>query len=140
MAQGCYEERCRLTFPVARSAAVSLVALIVPWSDARAVALYHGGGPFGWRIGDDPCVAIQRCQGAPALSHGSKPARRCPLPGVAAGAVRPVTAWQLDRDRLAALISAVAPGIPVIDAGTGPVAGVEGPGQAGRFTQRGPAD
>lgn len=26
--QGCYEERYRLTFPVARSAAVSLVSLI----------------------------------------------------------------------------------------------------------------
>lgn len=172
--QGCYEERYRLTCPVARSAAISLVTLIpaifghqplpwlilclvafvlaivpwvlavasgrvafradmagimlgadplswpfrrasavfVPWSDAEGIALYHGGGPFGWRIGDDPCIGIQRCSGAPALSRGNKRARRCPVPGVAAGAVRPVTAWRLDRDRLAALISAVAPGIP----------------------------
>ena len=200
--QGCYEERYRLTFPVARSAAFSLVALIpaifghqplpwlilcliifvlatvpwvlavasrkiafragiagitlgadplswpfrhasavfVPWSDARAIALYQGGGPFGWRIGDDPCIAIQRRQGAPALTRGNKPARRCPVPGVAAGAIRPVTAWRLDRDRLVALISAVAPGIPIIDAGTGPPPGVEGPGQAGSVTQTGPAD
>jgi hypothetical protein len=197
--QGCYEERYRLTFPVVRSAAISLVTLIpaifghqplpwlilcpvafvlatvpwllavasgrvafradmagimlgadplswpfryasavfVPWSDARAIALYQGGGPFGWRIGDDPCIAIQRCPGAPALSRGNRPARRCPVPGVAAGAVRPVTAWRLDRDRLGALISAVAPGIPVIDAGTGPPAGIEGAGQAGTVTQRG---
>jgi hypothetical protein len=144
--QGCYEERYRLTFPVARSAAFSLVALIPaishqplpwlvlcplvfalatvpwvlavagrkiafradmtgitlgadplswpfrhasavfgPWSDAEAIALYHGGGPFGWRIRDDPCIAIQRRPDAPALSRGNKPARRCPVPGVAAG-------------------------------------------------------
>jgi hypothetical protein len=195
--QGCYEERYRLTFPVARSAAISLVSLIpaifshqplpwlilcpivfvlatvpwllavasrkiafradmagitlgpdplswpfrhasavfVPWADAEGIALYQGGGPFGWRIQDDPCIGIQRRQGAPALSRGNKPARRCPVPGVAAGAVRPITAWRLDRDRLAALTAAVAPAIPIIDAGTGPNQGVEGPGQAGSVTE-----
>jgi hypothetical protein len=201
--QGCYEERYRLTFPVARSAAFSFVPLIiaifshqplpwvilapvifvlatvpwllavasrkiafradmagitlgadplswpfrrasavfVPWSDAGAIALYRGGGPFGWRIGDDPCIAVQRRQGAPALSRGNKPARRCPVPGVAAGAVRPVTAWRLDRDRLAALTAAVAPGIPIIDAGTGPNQGVEGAAdRAGSAIKTGPAD
>ena len=128
--QGCYEERYRLTFPVARSAAISLVSLIpsrssaisrcpglilspvafvlatvpwllavasrkiafradmagitlgadplswpfrhasavfVPWSDAEAIALYQGGGPLGWRIGDDPCIGIQRRHGRPGL-------------------------------------------------------------------------
>jgi hypothetical protein len=150
--QGCYEERYRLTFPVARSAAFSLVALIpailshqplpwlilcpvifvlatvpwllavagrkiafradmagitlgadplswpfrrtlavfVPWSDAEAIALYRGGGPFGWRIGDDPCIAIQRRPGAPALARGNSPARRCPAsqPGPSARSLR----------------------------------------------------
>jgi hypothetical protein len=76
-----------LSWPFRRASAV-----FVPWSDAEAIALYQGGGPFGWRIGDDPCIAIQRRQGAPALPRGNKPARRCPLPGVAVGAVRPVTA------------------------------------------------
>ena len=199
---GRYEERYRLTFPVARSAAFSFVPLIiaifshqplpwvilapvvfalaivpwlvavasrkvafradmagitigadplswpfrhastvfVPWSDAEAIALYHGGGPFGWRIGDDPCIGIRRREGAPALSRGNKPARRCPVPGVAAGTVRPITAWQLDRDRLTALTAAVAPGIPIIDAGTGPNQGVEGPHQAGSATETRPAD
>ena len=195
--QGCYEEHYRLTFPVARSAAFSLVPLIaaifshqplhwvilapvafalatvpwlvavasrkiafradmagitlgadplswpfrhasavfVPWSDAEAIALYHGGGPFGWRIGDDPCIGIQRRHGAPALPRGNKPARRCPVPGVAAGAVRPVTAWRLDRDRLAALTAAVAPGIPIIDAGTGRTRALRGrTGQAAPST------
>jgi hypothetical protein len=200
--QGCYEERYRLTFPAARSAAVSLVPLIVaifshqplpwvilapvifalttvpwliavasrtvafradmagitlgpdplswpfrhasavfvPWSDAEAIALYQGGGPFGWRISDDPCIGIQRREGAPALSRGNTPARRCPLPGVAAGAVRPVTAWRLDRDRLAALTAAAASGIPIIDASTGPNPGVEGSNQADSVTRTGPAD
>jgi len=200
--QGCYEERYRLTYPVARSAAFSFVPLIiaifshqplywvilapivfalatvpwlvavasrkiafradmsgitlgadplswpfrhasavfVPWSDAEAIALYQGGGPFGWRLQDDPCIGIQRRQGAPALSRGNKAACRCPVPGVAAGAVRPITAWRLDRDRLAALTAAVAPGIHIIDAGTGPHPGVEGPHQAGSVTQTGPAD
>jgi hypothetical protein len=100
-----------LSWPFRRASAV-----FVPWSDAEGIALYHGGGPFGWRIGDDPCIGIQRRQDAPALSRGNKPAPRCPVPGVAAGAVRPVTAWRLDRDRLAALTAAVAPGIPIIDA------------------------
>jgi hypothetical protein len=200
--QGCYEERYRLTYPVARGFALTLVPLIiaifsrqtlpwvilspvafvlatvpwlvavtsrkvafradmtgitlgadplswpfrrastmfVPWSDAEGITLYQGGGPFGWRYLDDPCVGIQRRPDAPALSRGNKPARRCPVPGVAAGAARPVTAWRLDRDRLAALTAAVAPGIPIIDAGTGPKQNVEGPGQASALTQMGPAD
>jgi hypothetical protein len=158
--QGCYEERYRLTFPVARSAAFSLVPLIiaifshqplpwvilapvifalatvpwllaiasrktafradmagmagitlgadslgwpfrhasavfVPYSDAEGIVLHQGSGPSGWRIGDDPCIGIQRRPGAPALSRGNKPARRCPVPGVVAAAVRPVIAWRL---------------------------------------------
>jgi len=44
--------------------------VFIPWSDAEGIALYQGGGPFGWRIQDDPCIAIQRRPGAPALSHG----------------------------------------------------------------------
>jgi len=200
--QGCYEEHYRLTYPVARGAASSVVPLIialfshqplpwvilapvafvlatvpwlvavasrkiafradmagitlgadplswpfrhasavfVPWSDAEAIALYHGGGSFGWRMLDDPCVGIQRRQGVPALPRGNKPARRCPVPGVAAGAVRPVTAWRLDRDRLAVLTAAVAPGIPIIDAGTGPNQGVGGAAdRAGSAIDIGPA-
>jgi hypothetical protein len=123
-----------LSWPFRRASAV-----FVPWSEAEAIALYHGGGPFGWRIGDDPCIGIQRRQGAPALPRGNKPAPRCPLPGVAAGAVRPITAWRLDRDRLAALTAAVAPAIPIIDASAGPNHGVDGPDQAAGVTKTGPA-
>jgi hypothetical protein len=200
--QGCYEERYRLTFPVARSAAFSLVALIpailshqpLPWlilcpvifvlatvlwllavagrkiafrADMADITL--GADPLSWPFrralavfvpwvrcrGDRlvpgrravrlahrgrPCIAIQRRPGAPALARGNSPACRCPLPGVAAGAVRPVVAWRLDRDRLAALTAAAAPAIPIIDAGTGPIQGVEGPHQAGTVTKTGSAD
>jgi len=190
--QGCYEERYRLTYPVARGLACSFLPLIVaifshqtlpwvilspavlvlatvpwlvavasrkvafradmtgitlgadplswpfrhasavfvPWSDAAGIALYSAGGPFGWHIRSDPFIGIQRREGAQALSRGNMPASRCPVPGVAAGAVRPITTWRLDRDRLAALTAAVAPGIPVIDAATGANQSVEGAGQA----------
>ena len=179
--QGCYEERYRLTFPVARSAAISLVALIpalfghqplpwlivfllgfvlstvpwvlavasgkiafradmagitlgadplswpfrhasavcVPWADVEGIVLYPGGGSVGWGSKETPGIGIQRRPGAPALRRGNKPARRCPVPGVAAGAVRPVSAWRLDRERLAALTAAVAPAIPITDASIG---------------------
>jgi hypothetical protein len=46
--------------------------------------------------------------------------RACPVPGAAAGAARPIITWRLDRDRLAALIAAAAPGIPIVDASTDP--------------------
>ncbi len=74
-------------------------AVFVPWSDAEGIALYQGGGPPGGRWLDDPCIGIRRRPDAPALSRGNKPARRCPVPGVAAGAARSlpggwtVTAW-----------------------------------------------
>jgi hypothetical protein len=155
--QGRYEERYWLTFPVARGAAISLVALIpaifshqplpwlilaaiglvlatvpwvlavasrkvafradiagitlgadppswpfrhasavfVPWSEAEAIALYHGGGPFGWRMLDDPYVGIQRRQGAPALPRGNKPApaARCPASQLGPSARSPPGDW-----------------------------------------------
>jgi hypothetical protein len=106
-------------------------AVFVPWSDAEAIALYRGGGPFGWRIGDDPCIAIQRRPGAPALSRGNNPARRCPAsqPGPSARSLPGGS------DRLAALTAAAAPAIPIIDTGTGPNQGIEEPHQAGTVTK-----
>jgi hypothetical protein len=47
------------------------------------------------------------------------------VPGVAEGATRQTVGWRLDRERLAALITAVAPGVPVLDA-TSPDAAIEG--------------
>jgi len=199
---GRYEERYRLTFPVARNFAISFVSLIpaifghqplpwlllflivfvlatvpwmlavasrkiafradmagitlgadplswpfrhasavfVPWVDVGGIVLYPGGGSVGWGSKEIPGIGIQRRPDAPALPRGNKPARRCPVPGVAAGAVRPVSAWRLDRERLAALTAAVAPDIPIIDASAGPKPGVEGPGQAASVPEPGPAD
>jgi hypothetical protein len=53
------------------------------------------------------------------MAKGNKPAPGCPVPGVAAGASRRIRGWRLDRDRLAAVTAAVAPGVPVVDAGPG---------------------
>jgi hypothetical protein len=46
-----------------------------------------------------------------------------------AGITRRIKNWQLDREQLAAVTAAVAPGIPVIEARDGPGRGIEGPGQ-----------
>lgn len=62
------------------------------------------------------------------------------MPGVAAGATRRVVGWRLDRERLAAVTAAVAAGIPVVDAGTGPGLSVEGQGQGATVPELGPGD
>jgi len=102
-------------------------AVFVAWADVEKIILYDTctGGP-GDRV---PCIAVQRREGAPALPWGNTQAPGCPVPGVAAGATRPITSWRLDRERLAAVTAAVVPGIPVVH--IGPVPGVEG-----RATQR----
>jgi hypothetical protein len=97
--------------------------VFIPWSDVAGIVLYSGpkSGEQGAR--GRQCIGIQRHPSAPRLPHGNGAARRCPVPGVAEGASRQVVAWKLDRERLAALTAAVAPGIPVIDAS----ADAEGP-------------
>jgi len=102
--------------------------LFIPWSDVERIVLYSGreAGARGRQ-----CIGIQRRPGAPPLPEGNGPARRCPVPGLAEGATRQVVAWRLDRERLTALTAAVAPGIPVIDAGPG----AEGPAVEGPATE-----
>ena len=97
--------------------------VFIPWTDVERIVLYPG--PISRELGarNRQCIGIQRRPGAPRLPRGNGPARRCPVPGLAEGATRQVVAWRLDRERLAALTAAVAPGIPVIDAG----ADAEGP-------------
>jgi hypothetical protein len=100
-------------------------AVFVPWADVEQIVTYpRPGYPAG---GPAPCIGIQRRQSAPDLSEGNEPAPSCPAPRVAAGTARPITGWRLDRDRLAAVTTAVAPGIPIIDTNTGPNPSVEGP-------------
>jgi hypothetical protein len=100
-------------------------AAFIPWADVEQIVLYpQPGGPsrsLAWRIG------IQRRPGAPELRAGDQTAPGCPLPRVTTAATRPVSGWRLDRDRLAAVTAAVAPGIPVVDAGTSANPSIEGP-------------
>jgi hypothetical protein len=88
-------------------------AVFVPWADVGQIILYTGyqGG------GGDPvqCIGIQRREGAPALPDGNEQDLCCPVPGVAAGMTRRITGWRLDRERLAAITAAMAPGIPVVE-------------------------
>jgi hypothetical protein len=123
-----------LSWPFRHASAVS-----VPWADVEGIVLYPGGGSVGWGSKETLGIGIQRRPGAPQLRRGNKPARRCPVPGVAAGAVRPIRAWRLDRVRLAALTAAVAPAIPITDTSTGSPPGVEGPDPAGSARGPGPA-
>ena len=98
-------------------------AVFVPWADVEQIILYTG---YQGGAGDPvPCLGIRRREGAPALPSGNEQAPFCPAPGVAAGATRPIKGWRLDRERLAAMTAAVAPGIPIVEVGPG----VVGPGR-----------
>jgi hypothetical protein len=114
-------------------------AVFVPWADVEQIVLYpaYPGGQS--RYAQARCIGIRRREGAPALSQGNEQAAGCPVPGVAAGAARRITGWRLDRERLATVTAAVAPGIPIVDAGTASP-GIEGPGQPVSTTGLGPAD
>jgi hypothetical protein len=109
-------------------------AVFIPWADVEKIILYPGRkaagfGDYLWASGEVECIGVQRRDGAPALPYGNEQAPGCPLPGVAAGATRQIKNWQLDREQLAAVTAAVAPGIPVIQARDDPDRGIEGPGQ-----------
>ena len=100
-------------------------AVFVPWADVEKIILYDSGtGGLGGQV---PCIGVLRRAGAPALPWGNEQAPGCPVPGVAAGAARPIKSWRLDRERLAAAAAAAAPGISVVHAGTGPAPGIAGP-------------
>ena len=108
-------------------------AVFVPWEDVEEIVLYQERPVGQGRSRQISSIGIRRRAGAPPLAKGNNPASGCPVPGVAAGASRRITGWRLDRDRLAAVTAAVAPGIPVVDAlpGIGPGIGrpeVPGPG------------
>jgi hypothetical protein len=93
-------------------------AVFIPWADIERVILYRRPSRLSGEY--QPYIAVQRREGAPVLPRGNTPALGCPVPGVATGATRPVTDWRLDRERLAAVVAMVAPGIPIVDAGTVP--------------------
>ena len=109
-------------------------AVFIPWADVERIVLYPGRkaagfGDYLWASGEVEHIGVQRRDGAPPLPRGDEQAPGCQVPGVAAGAARPIKNWRLDRERLAAVTAAVAPGIPVIDARNDPDPQIEGPGQ-----------
>jgi hypothetical protein len=115
-------------------------AVVIPWVDVERIILYPVHPRGQGRSAQAQCIGVQRRQDAPDLPRGSEQAPGCPVPGVAAGASRRITGWRLDRERLAAVTAAVAPGIQVIDVATDPAAGIEGSGQPANVPELGPAD
>jgi hypothetical protein len=90
--------------------------VFIPWADVEQVILY----PSGPSEPDAPAriqyIAVQRREGAAAPPpHGATPA-----PGGATPAAHKITGWRLDRERFAAVAAAVAPGVPIVEASTGP--------------------
>jgi len=113
-------------------------AVSIPWADVEKI-IFYPASPVGQ--GADArvqCIGVQRREGAAALPAGNEQAAGCPVPGVAAGATRRVAGWRLDRERLAVVTAAVAPGIPIVDASTDPGLGIEGQGQGALPWSSGP--
>jgi hypothetical protein len=54
-------------------------------------------------------------EAAPPLPDGATP-----VPDRATPAAHKITGWRLDRERFAAVAAAVAPGVPIVEASTGP--------------------
>lgn len=103
-------------------------ATFVPWTDVEQIAVYPLYPQARGRYAMIPCIKIQRRQEALPLPRSKEPALACPVPGVVAGAHRRIATWRLDRERLAAVVAAVAPGIPIVDttAGQDPARGFSG--------------
>jgi hypothetical protein len=90
-------------------------ATFVSWADVEGIVIYpRPRRRWGRQV---QCIGIQRRPGTLDLDEGSESAPNCPVPRVATGMVRPITGWRLDRDRLAAVTAAAAPGVPIIEIG-----------------------
>jgi hypothetical protein len=84
-------------------------AVFIPWADLEKIILYSGYTSSGDQA---RYVAVQRRKGAPPLPYGNEQVPWCPVLGVTAGAARRIKSWRLDREQLAAVTAAVAPGRP----------------------------
>jgi hypothetical protein len=98
--------------------------LFIPWTDVERIVIYPAHVAHGKHHITMQCVGVQRHAGAAPLRWGNEQAPGCPIPRVATWATRRITGWRLDRGRLAAVTSEVAPGVPILDTTTG--AGVAG--------------
>jgi hypothetical protein len=87
--------------------------LFIPWADVERIVLYPG------RAAGTQCIGVQRRATAEPLRWGNEQAPGCPVPRVPAWATRTIRGWRLDRDRLAAAVAAVAPGVSILDTSTG---------------------
>lgn len=88
-----------------RPAAFRRSTTFIPWSEVDRIVLYPAcsRGQHGDALVQG--IAVQLQQG------GTARARHVIAPGMA----RTITGWKLDRERLAAVTAAVAPGIPIVD-------------------------
>jgi hypothetical protein len=87
-------------------AALHRPAIFIPWAEVEKIILYRAGSP--------------RWRGAPpvqSISVQRRDAAASPVPGTASRAACTITGWKLNHERLTAVTAAVAPSIPVIDAG-----------------------
>ena len=87
-------------------AALRSPATFIPWAEVDKIIVYPAGPPARGTPAPVQGIAVQRRDGVAA-----------PVPGAATRTVRKIAGWRLDRDRLAAVTAAVAPGIPVVDGG-----------------------
>jgi hypothetical protein len=113
--------------------------LFIPWADVERIILYpvHPRGRSGRAAVQ--CIGVQRRATAEPLQWGNEQAPGCPVPRVPAWATRMITGWRLDRPRLAAVIAAVAPDVPILDTSTDPLPGDEDNGQPDSAPEAGPA-
>lgn len=99
-----------------------------PWQDIEAVTLWERYGPFTigcwtpFAFGPIRCVGLRRRTGALPITPGGRdradrPAFMAPVDGIAAGAARNMTAFAVDRDRLAQAVVAFAPAVSIEDGG-----------------------
>ena len=107
-------------------AALCRPAIFIPWAEVEKIILYRAGS-HRW-CGNPPVqgISVQRRAGTAA-----------PVTGAASRAACTITGWRLNRERLKAVTAAVAPSIPVIDAG-GPDARVMLPPSRGLLRMAGP--
>jgi len=87
-------------------AALHRPAVFIPWAEVERIILYRPGARR-WS-GNPPVqgISVQRRDQTAAPVTGAAPRTACTITG-----------WTLNRERLTAVTAAVAPGIPVIDAG-----------------------
>jgi hypothetical protein len=95
----------------------------IAWADVDKIVLYPAR-PDGLSAEDRvQRVEVQRREALALLPVGNEQATLTP----AAGTTRRVSGWRLDRERLAAVTAAVAPGIRMVDASASPGLRVLGP-------------